>query len=1052
MHLLSDLRERISGRARLRLRTDGPSVSRAWLVLMPLICLSVHSLAQQHGMAFRRFGLRDGLSQSSVNSVVQDQQGFMWFGTQDGLSRYDGSAFRVFTANTVDSSGPSDNYIWKILASPTGHLWIGTYSGGLNRFDPATESFTPIRIVPESLATPPTRNVTSLYEDQDGTLWFGTWGGGLFHMVRSGSGEVRYVRYARTPGDSHSLVDNRIADIRSDREGNLWVATWGGVSCLRRGSFTNYRHDPRDTHSLSDDNVWALALDSSGSLWLGTWGGGVCRYDRVNDRFIRYPLGRGSARESVGKSISALHTDGRGVLWVGTSGGGLFRYERVRDQFVQVRHDPFDPESLAGDGVLSLAGDRDGGLWVGHEAAGVSYHDPRRDRFVHYRHVAGDNGSLSHDNIRALAEDGKGGIWVGMRGGGVDYLRRGASQFMHFRQRPADPGSLSSDLVLSVLVRRNGDVLVGTQQGGLDLLVAGSRSFRHFLHDARDAQSISNNSVSALYEDRDGNVWVGTNGGGLDLFDAAHSRFVHSGRPGAPGNVVDALSIWTINEDRQGNLWVGTWGMGLYRLTAGTERVTVFRNNPADTASLANNTVFSVTEDEDGLLWVGTEGGGLNCLDPRTLRFKRFTVRDGLPNNVIYGVLPDGRGNLWLSTNRGLVRFDPDGRTMRTYDIADGLQSNEFNQNAYCRTADGRLCFGGIGGFNVIDPQNIPPDGPPPRVVLTNFMLFGKQVRLPRALPFTDRLVVSYDQDILSFEFAALDFAAPERNQYTYMLDGFDRDWIQGGNRPFAGYTRLPGGDYVFRVRGSNSDGVWNLDGAAIALRVVPPYWRTWWFSALVVLAGLGLLIVLYRYRVRHLVEIERMRIRIASDLHDDIGSGLTRIAVQSEIIQNTVDPSLVRSASGRIGAASREIIATMSDVIWSIDARNDTWQDLLDRMRDCGTEIFAGTSTELTINEKGIDRKQSIPVDVRQNLYMIFKEALSNCARHAEARHVTVNMEQSGGWFSLSIADDGKGMGSQARQGGQGLRNMRMRADRIRATLRIEGPPGVRIFLSMKA
>jgi hypothetical protein len=314
-----------------------------------------------------------------------------------------------------------------------------------------------------------------------------------------------------------------------------------------------------------------------------------------------------------------------------------------------------------------------------------------------------------------------------------------------------------------------------------------------------------------------------------------------------------------------------------------------------------------------------------------------------------------------------------------------------------------------------------------------------------------DQIVLKYDEDIVSFEFAALDFAAPERNQYMFMLEGFDRDWIRAGNRRFALYSRLPGGDYVFRVRGSNSDGVWNQSGAAVSIRVIPPYWETWWFRGLAVLAFAGLLIIVYQYRVRRAVEIERMRTQIASDLHDDIGSRLTRIAVQSEIIQHTDDPAVTRSASGRIGAACREIITTMSDVIWSIDARNDTWGDLLDRMRDCGTEIFNGTSVELAIDQRGFDLRQAIPVDLRQNLYLIFKEALSNAARHSKARRVTVMMEQVNGRLSMDIADDGGGMEPYARQGGQGLRNMQMRAERIRATLQIIERPSVRIHLSMR-
>jgi len=1028
--------------------------STRWIALVQLVLVALQTDAQEQGSKFRRFGLREGLSQSTVNSIAQDRYGFLWFGTQDGLNRYDGYAFKVYTARPGDSTNIVDDYIWKTIVAQSGEIWIGTYNGGLNKFDPMTERFTVYKHNPADSTSLGMNNVVAVYEDRSSTIWVGTWGAGLSRLDGQRGTFTHYRHHAEDPT---SLIDNRIGAILEDSHGDLWIATWGGLSRMQGGDrgramFKNYKNDPNDQSSLSNDLVWALVEDHEGTIWIGTWAGGLNRYDRAQDRFTRYQHNPRVRKSLSSNIVTCLTVDSRGALWIGTSNGGVNRFDLQSSTFHHVRHDPLDPESLGSNGVMSITEDRGGGLWFGHEGAGISNYDRKREKFLHLKHRRDVPGSLGHNIVRAIFENREGGLWVGTRGGGLNYRKPATQEFVHYRANRAVQGSLSSDFILSVIQTRTGDVFAGSQDLGLSRLPAGDSKFTRYFREERNPNSLSNNSVAVVYEDRAGDVWVGTSGGGLDLFNPGTAKFKHyQVRPGdsasISGNWVRALY-----EDSEGKFWVGTWGMGLNLFDRSRGTFRHFLHSPSDSLSLSNNTVMCIAEDEETTLWIGTEGGGLNRFDRRTETFIRYTEQEGLPNNVVYGILSDGRGSLWMSTNRGLSRFDPRTRTFRNYDVSDGLQSNEFNQGAFCRTRDGMLLFGGIEGLTLFHPDSIVDNQTFPPVALTSFRIFEEPVVFERSIWARGDVTLQYWQNFFSFEFAALDFTAPEKNKYAYMLEGFDRDWVQAGTRRYASYTQVGGGTYTFRVKGSNSDGVWNETGTALQMTIVPPYWQTWWFRALGVLVVAGILFLLYQYRVRRLVEIERMRVRIASDLHDDIGSNLTRIAVQSEIIQTTDEPSIIRSASSSIGAASREIITTMSDIVWSIDARNDTVGDLLDRMRDFAAELLGSRSITLKFEQSGLEARKKIPVDVRQNIYLIFKEAINNIARHSTAQHVTVSLVNLDGRMTMTITDDGVAVERQGAHGGQGLRNMAMRAERIRAKLTTSRDHGMIVTLTMKS
>jgi serine phosphatase RsbU (regulator of sigma subunit)/ligand-binding sensor domain-containing protein len=822
------------------LRTCLSSALSLWLAA------GVAAAAEPH-VDFDRLSIDEGLSQSIVEQMVQDRQGFMWFVTEDGLNRFDGYTFTVYRNVAGDSSSLSHNELKSVFEDRSGILWVGAFEGGLNRFDPLTEKVTRYRHDPadsESLAADTVRCIT---EDGAGRLWVGTQGGGLELLDRT-TGKFRHDR--ASPGTPGALSHDDVRAIHVDRAGVLWVGTNGGG--LNRldpgsGSFACYRHNPHDRLSLASDLVFAIFEDSHGILWVGTYGGGLDSFDRSTGRFTHHradPSMPGSLSSDLVKAICEDHT---GALWVGTDGGGLNRLDRASGTFTSFRHDRVNPTSLSADRVYSLYQDRSQVLWVGTYGGGLSKFDVGRKRFRRYANDPNDPNSLSHNIVWCFIEDSDGMLWVGTDSGGLNRFDRRSGRWQSFRHRSDDASSLAHDTVRGLLEDRDGFLWVATNGGGLDCLDRRTGRFVHYRHDPSDPASLAHDELRSIYQDRSGAIWVGTFGGGLDLFDPGTGRFTHHRHDPADPSSISNDFIRMMAEDRTGALWVGTQGGGVNRLDARRRTFTSFRTDPNDPSSLSNDHVFAIHEARDGTLWFGTFGGGLNRLDRATGGFKRYTAQDGLGSDSVYAMLEDGSGRLWISTTRGLSRFDPRTGEFRNYDVRDGLQSNEFNGGSAYVAASGEMFFGGINGFNAFFPDEIGFNPVVPELVITDLRLFNRSVRvgershgqviLQRPISRTDAVVLSHRDNVFSLEFAALHYSAPGKNRYAYTMEGFSNQWIPvTADRRFAAFTGLAPGEYVFRVRGSNSDGIWNERGASIRVTITPPFWGTWWFR---VAAGL---------------------------------------------------------------------------------------------------------------------------------------------------------------------------------------------------------------------
>ncbi len=1016
-------------------------------------------------MRFDRLSVEDGLSHSSVWTLYQDSVGFLWLGTRDGLNRFDGYGFKVYRHDPADPGSISESEVLAILEDRRGDLWIGTRGGGLNRFLRAEERFERFRHDPADPESLSHDVVEALLEDSGGRLWIGT-GGGLNRLdpaarrpARLGPGgrrPFRFQRFLHDPENPGSLSADAVWELYQDRRGDLWVGTEKGLNRFLpdagggAGTFVRYRHDPADPASLGHDSVGPMVEDAAGRLWIGH-AGGLDRLDHDTGVFehFRHRPGDGS---SLGPgTVLSLHADRSGELWVGTHPGGLSRLDPdpevpseggqrnvppeggQREEFLRDRHDPVDPTSLSSNSVYSILEDRTGIFWLATRD-GASRYTRARDRFVTYSR-SGREPTLPSGGVRAIHQDRTGALWLGTHDAGLVVLDR-ERRTADIRYR-AENGGLHHDTVSALWQGRSGALWIGTW-GGLSLL-EGER-LTHYRHDPDDAGSLGHNTILSLREDSSGRLWVGTYQGlnRLDpgATDVGFLRYPDPDDPASPG----AETIQAIYEDRSAGLWFGSLAGGLYHLGE-DGRFERLRHDPGDPVSLGSDKIAAVFEDSSGRLWVGTHGGGLARLDdPASRRFVSYRRGDGLPSDTVAGILEDSGGDLWLATNGGLSRFDPDGPSFQNFDIEDGLQGNVFFVGSRLRGAGGEMFFGGIRGLSSFFPEQIGRDPHPPPVVVTGFQLFNQDVPLERIDPDsplarsitdTEEIVLGHRQYVFSLEFAALHYASPRKNRYAYRLEGFDRDWIAtGAAKRFAQYSNLKPGRYLFRVKASNGDGLWNEDGASVRIVVRPPPWRTWWAYAFYALALTGSILGYVRWQRakvererainRRLREVDRLKDQFLANTSHELRTPLYGIVglAESLIDGATGDlPEATASHLAMVVSSARRLSGLVDDIL---DFSRLTQKSLALRRRPVDmatlTEVVLTLSRPL-VGSKQLELKNGVaaelpPADADENrLQQILHNLIGNAVKFTEAGTVEVSAVAEEGRLVVRIADTGPGI-----------------------------------------
>jgi diguanylate cyclase (GGDEF)-like protein len=734
--------------------------------------------------------------------------------------------------------------------------------------------------------------------DGEGSVWIGTRKAGLARLD-PGTGTVTSFRHRE--GDESSLGDDTVFVIEPARDGGLWLGTDRGIDRLdpRRRQFAHFGRGG-EGRALADLRVRALHEDSHGLLWIGTYGGGLSRLDPRSGAVTTFRHDPAAPQSLPHDRVRALHEDTDGRLWVGTA-GALALFDVRAGTFHTYRNDRGDPGSLSDDDVLALFQDRGGVLWVGTRSGGLNRWHPHSWTFGHHAPGAG---GLADGTVTSFAQNGAGTLWIGTLGGGLHRLDRDSGAMEYFRNEPANPRSLSSDRVSALLVDSAGRLWVGTLDRGLNRLAADGRSFEHYQHDPADPRTLGADGVTTLLEDDRGQLWIGTFGGGLHRYQPDTDSFTRFAADPAVETSLSSPRVTSLAEDSFGALWVGTDGGGLNRFDPATGRFRRVRYHASEPGSAATETVFALHAERNGVLWVGSRGGGLFRLQLRPQRpaepeIRRFTRRDGLPNEVIYGIEPDDQGRLWLATNNGLAVLDPRDGAVRNWEVSHGLQANEFTFGAHYRGHSGELFFGGINGFNAFLPHRVRHSEAPPSLQVTRILKLNRPATELGPAWALQRLDLGHRDDVVTFELAALDFAAPERNRYAYRLEGFDAGWVELGHHRRVTYTDLDAGSYVFQARAANHDGVWSQQPVSLLVEVAPAPWRSWWaYGAYAVLAALGLF-GLVRVQRRRLAQEEAYSHRLEQEVRERTEELAVRNHDLERLNQELAEASLTDSLTG---------------------------------------------------------------------------------------------------------------------------------------------------------
>jgi signal transduction histidine kinase/ligand-binding sensor domain-containing protein/CheY-like chemotaxis protein/HPt (histidine-containing phosphotransfer) domain-containing protein len=992
----------------------------------------------------------DGLPQATVMTALQDSQGFVWLGTEDGLVRYDGRELYRYARSPKQSGKLPGNYIWQVVEDAKANLWIAINDAGIARWDRRTDSFT---------------------------------------------------SYRHDPEDARSLASDRVRTVLIDGRGDVWIGTLdAGVDVLdpATGRIDHLRHDADDSASLASDHVSTLTLDREGDVWIGT--------DKGLDHWAadtRTRVGAGAPADDAhslpNTQISRVLEDPSGVLWIGTFDEGLIRMNRDGRILERFRHDPHDPASLASDDVRALLEDESGRLWVG-TADGLDLLDRATGAFSHYRHDANDGASLRDSFVMSLYQDAEGLVWIGTRSGGVSRWdphswELGGHRPEWLENQPVNAfadapdndvwiaslsglfrfdaatgtgtsidtlagreNALGDERVMSLRQDRRGALWIGTMGSGLKVLERDGR-IESIPVQPGDPRSLSAAGIMTIFESRSGAIWVGTFGGGANVLDPA-TRSVRQLPYGSAPGAVSAADVTAIAEDGRGNLWLGTAGGGLDLVRADGTVLKVFSNDPADPSSLPSNTVYALAVDHDGHVWAATDGGGVaRVVDPAAapdaIEFEVLSRAEGLSSDTLYGIVPDAEGRIWLSGNAGLMRLDPATGAIKTYHREHGLQGEEFSFGAYFRLRDGRICFGGPGGFNIFDPEELTENGQPPRLALTSIEVLGVRVKDGTPPWLRRRIDLDYRGSIVALDFGVLDFASPEHNRLAYRMAGLTDDWIDLGAQRRVTLTNLDAGDHVLEVRAANADSVWSTAPLELAIHRDPAPWASVPAYALYALAILGFAAQQLRRHRRKFQEMARARERLESEVRlrtrelvesnrqlaeaaqaksdfldrmsHELRTPMNGVVGMTELLSRTALSSTQSHLTKTIRSSAQILLQIVNDLLdlSRVRAGKVTLEqlpiDLCGILEEC-TSLFAGAAEAKGIElivcaPPAADRTLlGDPLRVRQILMNLVGNAVK-FTEHGEVvvRADIVRVEADAAVVQLSIADTGIGIDAAA-------------------------------------
>ncbi|MDB5018705.1 MAG: hypothetical protein JWQ84_3537 [Mucilaginibacter sp.] len=828
---------------------------------------------QYKTVKFSSLTIADGLSQSDVKCIIKDREGFMWFSTDDGLNRFDGYNFTIFRHDKNDKRSLPSNNVTTVFEDKEGNIWVGS-GGGLSLYDRNTNSFTNLFANKKDQGTLSSPDITTIYQDRHDNLWVGTYSG--LNLLNVKTKRIKRFLFSKNRDD---IASHHIFSIAEDNDGNLWLGTGAGLVEFEytTGLTKNY------PDKLNPNPINALLKNTAGNLYIGTAGSGFSLFNIKTHSFTHFIHQPDNAGSLINNNVFALCYGEDRRIWVGTE-DGLDAFDEDKLTFIHYIND--DKLNINENNSINCLFNSSGIVWAGTYESGVRYHDSNLSSFEHFYKIAGDTKGLNNNIITSFAEIDK-GYWIGTDGGGLNFFDKTTQQFTAYNTKSEYKNLINRNHILKLFQDSKKNLWIGYYESGLDVIDHKTKKLIHF-STGNKPNEINGNIVFGLAEDTTGNVWVGMDNNGIDIIH--HSKVIKRYRYNAADtlNCLTNNDVRTIYRDKQNNIWVGTFdGLNLYNSVKGS-----FTHFKVYNSNLTANIILSVFEDSKGNIWVGTLGGGLNLYNRKKKTFTGYTFTGQPDYSIINSITEDDKGYIWLGTNRGLVNFKPNTTEFRKYNASNNLQGYEFFLGSVLNASNGRLLFGGHNGFNIIDPYHLAVNNYSHNVVFTDFQLFNKKVAigdglvLKKSITQTDVIRLNYGESVFTIEYSSLNYTLPEMNSYAYLLQGFEKDWNYVGNQRKATYTNLNPGEYTFKVKAANSDGLWNNNPTTIKIIIVPPFWMTWWFRITILIVVIVVAYSYYRYRVYAIKAQQKALQKLVKEQTAEVVKQSEELQNQSEELQ----------------------------------------------------------------------------------------------------------------------------------------------------------------------